>query len=181
MSKSVVVIGGGVIGTSCAHFLSKAGWRVTVIDRGTIGGGSSAANCGFVCPSHVLPLAEPGMVLEGVKSLLHKNSPLKIKLRPDPALWSWLIHFALRCNERDMLASARGIQPLLDASLSLYKELVASEGLDCEWQSRGLSVRLRIQGCVRRLRLDRPPAFRDVPAPGHSGTTATRCLNSNPR
>ena len=138
MSKSVVVIGGGVIGTSCAHFLSKAGWRVTVIDRGAIGGGSSAANCGFVCPSHVLPLAEPGMVLEGVKSLLHKNSPLKIKLRPDPALWSWLIHFALRCNERDMLASARGIQPLLDASLSLYKELVATEGLDCEWQSRGL-------------------------------------------
>jgi D-amino-acid dehydrogenase len=138
MSKSVVVIGGGVIGTSCAQFLSKAGWQVTVIDRGTIGGGSSAANCGFVCPSHVLPLAEPGMVAEGLAALLHKNSPLKIKLRLDPALWSWLIHFALRCNTRDMLASARGIQPLLDASLALYRELVETERLDCEWQSRGL-------------------------------------------
>ncbi len=143
MSKSVVVIGGGVIGTACAHFLSKAGWRVVVIDRGAIGGGSSAANCGFVCPSHVLPLAEPGMVLEGVKSLLHKNSPLKIRLRPDPALWSWLIHFALRCNERDMLTSARGIQPLLDASMGLYQELVATESLDCEWQSRGLLFAFR--------------------------------------
>ncbi|APW63877.1 NAD(P)/FAD-dependent oxidoreductase [Paludisphaera borealis] len=138
MSKSVLVIGGGVVGTSCAYFLSKAGWRVTVIDRGTIGGGSSAANCGFVCPSHVLPLAEPGMVAKGLASLLQKYSPLKIKLRPDPALWSWLIHFALRCNERDMLASARGIQPLLDASLALYHELVATENLDCEWESRGL-------------------------------------------
>jgi len=138
MSNSVIVIGGGVVGTSCAHFLAKSGWQVTVIDRGTIGGGSSAANCGFVCPSHVLPLAEPGMVVQGLATLLKKNSPLKIKLRPDPALWSWLLHFALRCNGRDMLASARGIQPLLDASLVLYRELVAAEGLDCEWQTRGL-------------------------------------------
>jgi D-amino-acid dehydrogenase len=78
------------------------------------------------------------MVAQGIASLLKKNAPLKIKLRPDPALWSWLIHFALRCNERDMLASARGIQPLLDASLALYEELATTEGIDCEWQHRGL-------------------------------------------
>ena len=55
-------IGGGVIGTACAYYLSRAGWQVTVVDRARIGGGSSHGNCGLVCPSHVLPLAEPGMV-----------------------------------------------------------------------------------------------------------------------
>jgi D-amino-acid dehydrogenase len=30
-----------------------------VIDRGALGGGCSKANCGYICPSHVLPLTEP--------------------------------------------------------------------------------------------------------------------------
>ena len=66
-AKHVVVIGGGVIGTACAYFLMRAGWRVTLIERGRVGGGSSHGNCGLVCPSHVLPLAEPGMVAKGLK------------------------------------------------------------------------------------------------------------------
>ena len=56
----VVVVGGGVIGTACAYYLAKAGRRVTLLDRGRVGGGCSHGNCGYVCPSHVLPLAAPG-------------------------------------------------------------------------------------------------------------------------
>ncbi|WP_165063850.1 NAD(P)/FAD-dependent oxidoreductase [Paludisphaera rhizosphaerae] len=138
MSQSVIVIGGGVVGTSCAYYLTRAGWNVTVIDRGAIGGGSSAGNCGFVCPSHVLPLTEPGMVGKGLASLFQKNSALKVKFRLDPALWSWMYHFARRCNERDMLEAARGIQPILESSLHLYQQLMKDEALDCEWHERGL-------------------------------------------
>ncbi len=138
MNKRVVVIGGGVVGTSCAYYLNKAGWDVTVIDKGAIGGGSSGGNCGYVCPSHVLPLTEPGMVMQGLASLFKKNSPFKIKPRLDPALWSWMLHFARRCNERDMLEAAHGIQPLLDASIALYREMIRDEVLDCEWKERGL-------------------------------------------
>jgi D-amino-acid dehydrogenase len=136
--RQVVVIGGGVIGTSCAYFLMKAGWRVTLIDRGQIGCGSSHGNCGLVCPSHVLPLAEPGMVGHGLKSLFQRNSPFAIKPRLDPALWSWLLHFAARCNERDMIEAGRGIQPLLLSSMALYQDLVERESLDCEFETRGL-------------------------------------------
>lgn len=137
-SRHVVVIGGGVIGAASAYFLARSGWRVTVIDQAGFAGGASHGNCGFVSPSHVLPLAEPGMVREGLKALLQKNSPLKIKPRLDPALWSWLIHFALRCNHKDMTAAAKGIQPLLEASRSLYQELIDAEALDCDWQRQGL-------------------------------------------
>jgi D-amino-acid dehydrogenase len=137
-SRHAVVIGGGVIGTACAHFLMKSGWKVTVLERGAIGGGSSHGNCGLVCPSHVLPLAEPGMVAQGIKSLFERNSPFAIKPRLDPALWSWLLHFAARCNERDMLEAGRGIQPLLLSSLELYRELIECEKIDCEFETRGL-------------------------------------------
>ncbi len=134
----VIVIGGGVIGAACAYFLMRAGRSVTLIDRGALGRGSSHGNCGLICPSHVLPLAEPGMVSTAIKSLFHRHSPFRIKPRFDPALWSWLLSFAGRCNERDMIAAGRGIQPLLLSSLKLYQELIERESLDCEFESRGL-------------------------------------------
>ena len=80
-----MVIGGGVIGVSCVHYLLRDGWQVTLLDRAGIGSGSSHGNCGFICPSHVLPLAEPGMVMKGIKSLFARNSPFAIKPRLDPA------------------------------------------------------------------------------------------------
>jgi D-amino-acid dehydrogenase len=133
-----VVIGGGVIGVSCAHYLMRDGWQVTLVDRAGVGSGSSHANCGFICPSHILPLAEPGMVMKGIKSLFARNSPFAIKPRLDPALWSWLLHFAARCNERDMIAAGRAIQALLKSSLPLYRELIEGEPLECEFESRGM-------------------------------------------
>lgn len=136
--RHAAVIGGGVIGMACAYDLARAGWRVTLVDQGRVGAGASRGNCGLVCPSHVLPLAEPGMVARGLAALFQKNAPLAIRLRPDPALWSWLIHFALRCNARDMIEAARGIQPLLESSLDLYQEWIGHESLDCEWERKGL-------------------------------------------
>jgi D-amino-acid dehydrogenase len=143
---SAVVVGSGVIGTACAYYLMRSGWKVGLIDRGALAGGSSHANCGFVCPSHVLPLAEPGMVGKALKSLLRRDSPFSIKPRLDPVLWSWLLHFARRCNERDMVEAGRGIQPLLLSSLELYRGLVADEALDCEFEERGMLFAYRAKG-----------------------------------
>ena len=84
---SVIVIGGGVIGAACAYYLARGGRAVTILDQGTFGRGCSHGNCGFVCPSHVLPLAVPGAVRTALRSLLHWNSPFAIKPRFDPALW----------------------------------------------------------------------------------------------
>jgi D-amino-acid dehydrogenase len=141
----VAVIGGGVIGTACAYFLMRAGRSVTLIERGRVGSGSSHGNCGFVCPSHVRPLAEPGMVVKGLKSLFQRNSAFAIKPRLDLGLWSWLLHFASRCNERDMIEAGHGIQPLLLSSMALYQDLVERESLDCEFETRGLLFAYRSQ------------------------------------
>lgn len=134
----VVVIGGGVIGAACAYYLSRAGRSVTVVDRGSFGRGCSHGNCGFVCPSHVLPLTVPGAVGAALRSLFQSNAPFAIKPRFDPALWGWLYRFARRCNAADMMTSGRAIQALLKSSRALYDELMAQEPLDCEWQTRGL-------------------------------------------
>ena len=135
--RHVIVVGGGVIGAACAHYLAEAGWRVTVLDRGRFGAGCSHANCGLVCPSHVLPLAGPGAVSSALRTMLARNAPLRVKPRLSLSLVRWLFAFARRCNRKDMLDSGRGIQPLLTSSRALYDELVRA-GLECEWEARGL-------------------------------------------
>src|SRR5438876_3383504 len=119
----VVVVGSGVIGASCAYFLARDGWRVTVIDQGEFGRACSHGNCGFVCPSHVLPLTVPGAVGAALKALFSRNAPFSIKPRLDPALWGWLIRFARRCNVADMMEAGRALQALLNSSRSLYDQL----------------------------------------------------------
>lgn len=47
-SADVVVIGGGVIGCSCAFFLARDGHRVILVDRGDLGSGTASASGGWV-------------------------------------------------------------------------------------------------------------------------------------
>ena len=47
-STEVIVIGGGVIGTSVAYYAAKAGKRVVLLDRGDIAAGTSGACDGFI-------------------------------------------------------------------------------------------------------------------------------------
>ncbi|WP_080875889.1 NAD(P)/FAD-dependent oxidoreductase [Oceanobacillus timonensis] len=60
MSYSVIVVGGGIIGTSSAYYLSKAGADVTLLEAKDIASGTSGA-----CDQHVLLQSKkPGPVLE---------------------------------------------------------------------------------------------------------------------
>lgn len=136
--QQCIIIGGGVIGTACAEFLSQRGYGVTIIERGEFGRGASHGNCGLVCPSHVLPLTEPGAWRMALRSLFNPQSPFRVKPRFDLRLWSWFFRFARRCNERDMLAAAGATQPLLLSSLELYAGLCERGDLVCEWQKQGL-------------------------------------------
>ena len=136
--RSAVIIGGGVVGTMAAYYLNRAGWAVTVVDQGTIGGGCSHGNCGYICPSHVLPLAAPGVLTSTLKTLFTKNSPLKV--RPGFALKNlgWFLRFARKCNRDSMLSAAVGIQAMLNSSRRLYDELLEDENLEVEWDTYGL-------------------------------------------
>src|SRR5262249_7022502 len=139
MSASrAIVVGGGVIGAACAHYLTQAGWQVTIIEQGEFGSGCSHGNCGFVCPSHVLPLAAPGAVRQALRSLSQRNSPFKVRLRFDPRLWRWLYRFARRCNTGAMMQAGQALHALLNSSRKLYGELVTDKALDCEWQPLGI-------------------------------------------
>lgn len=135
--EQVVIVGGGVIGAACAYYLAKSGRQVTIVEAGEFGKQCSHANCGLVCPSHALPLTEPGAVGKTIRSLFQRNAPFRIKPRWDPKLWSWFWKFARRCNKKQMLFAAKPRAELLSTSMALYRDLMETELTGCEWETRG--------------------------------------------
>ncbi|MEP7097135.1 MAG: FAD-dependent oxidoreductase [Dokdonella sp.] len=136
-TSDVLILGGGIIGLSCAYHLLEAGRSVTILERGTVACGSSHGNCGTLTPSHAMPLAAPGMISTALRWLFTADAPLRIKPRFDPALLRWLFGFAGHCNVRDFERAMRLKAPLLLRSRALIEELVNKERLDCEFEALG--------------------------------------------
>ena len=67
MSKEVLVIGGGIVGLCCAYYLKQEGHQVRVIDKSKMDQGASYVNAGYLTPSHIIPLAAPGVMKKGLK------------------------------------------------------------------------------------------------------------------
>jgi len=136
--ERVVVVGAGVIGVMCAWNLSNAGLKVTLVDGDKYGAACSQGNCGYVCPSHVLPLPQPGAVSKAIGGLLKRKSAFSVKPRFEASFLSWFWNFSKRCNQKDMLAAAAGRHALLQSSKQLYQSLIETEDIQCEWQEVGL-------------------------------------------
>lgn len=136
-NDDVLIIGGGVIGVCAAYYLAQRGVRVTVLERGEIGSGSSYGNAGLIVPSHSLPLAEPGALINGLKWMFDPESPFYIKPRADRDLAEWLVKFAAACTPARMRAAIPVLRDLGLASRALYDEL-SRLGFDFGYETRGL-------------------------------------------
>jgi D-amino-acid dehydrogenase len=88
-----IVIGGGIIGLSSAHYLQQSGWEVTVIDKHNFEDNASYGNAGYVCPSHFIPLASPGIVQQGLKMMWNSRSAFYVEPRLNWSLISWGLQF----------------------------------------------------------------------------------------
>ncbi len=89
-----MIIGGGIVGLCSAYFLQKEGHKVTVMDKSDITSGASFVNAGYITPSHIIPLASPGMISKGIKWMFNSSSPFYMQPRWDTDFfkWSWYFH-----------------------------------------------------------------------------------------
>ena len=62
MPRNITVLGAGIVGICCAASLQRDGHRVTVIDRGPPGEGTSFGNAGILSPASCVPMAVPGVL-----------------------------------------------------------------------------------------------------------------------
>ena len=121
----VIIIGGGVIGLCCAYYLHQAGCRVALLEKDSLGSGSSGGNAGLIVPSHFMPLAAPGVVGQGLKWLLDPESPFYIKPRLNADLVRWLWQFRRASTQAHVDRTMPLLLEMHLASLALYEQLAA--------------------------------------------------------
>lgn len=148
--KPIVVVGAGVVGLCCAYSLRRRGFDVVVIDRSSPGGATSHGNGGWVSPGFSCPVPEPEVRKTSLRWLLRPDSPLYIRLHPDPAFLRWLWAFWTRCNERDYQAGLDALARLNTHTMELYDAMVA-DGVDFEMYSQGLLFLCRTAAAANKI------------------------------
>jgi D-amino-acid dehydrogenase len=134
----VAIIGGGIIGLSSAYYLNKAGHEVTVIDKGDLSDGCSHGNAGMIVPSHIIPLAAPGMIAKGIRWMFNSTSPFYVKPRLNLDLLRWGFQFYKHANERHVQAAIPALKELSLYSKTQYQQLATDLPFDFGYAERGL-------------------------------------------
>ena len=148
--KNVLVIGGGVIGLCTAYYLALDGHQVSVVDQSTMDSGASYVNAGLLSPSHIIPLAAPGVARQGLKWMFNSSSPLFIKPRLDKEFLKWAWAFNKSCSQENVERSMKAIKDISLLSSDLFSQIKASEGFDFQLEKKGLLMLCQTEAMMKK-------------------------------
>lgn len=145
--KPTLIIGGGIVGLFSAYFLQKEGIEVTVIDRTDLQDNCSTGNAGMIVPSHIIPLAAPGMVTKGITWMFSSKSPFYIHPRLDYKLLQWCLLFFRSANEKQVAKAIPYLKNLSLLSKALYLDFKAEHPeAALALQEKGLMMAYQTEG-----------------------------------
>lgn len=136
--KNVIVIGGGVIGLSSALYLQRAGHKVTVIDKDDFKDNCSYGNLGYVCPSHFIPLAAPGIVWQGIKWMFNSRSPFYVQPSLNVSLIDWGLKFMRSATQKNVEQAAAPLKDIAVFSQGEYRQWEAIPDFDMAFEQKGM-------------------------------------------
>lgn len=126
------------MGLSSALYLRQAGHQVTVIDKGDFSDNCSYGNAGYVCPSHFIPLATPGIVWKGLKWMFNSRSPFYVQPSLNPALVDWGFKFMRSAKQHKVDAAAVPLRDIALLSQGEYKSWTKLPDFDFGYEHKGL-------------------------------------------
>ena len=142
----IAILGSGVIGTTAAYYLAKAGHEVTVLERQSGPAlETSYANAGEVSPGYSAPWAGPGVPAKAIQWLLMQHSPLVIKPMLDAAMWHWGLRMLRNCTEARYRVNKARMVRLAEYSRDCLKQLRADTGIRYDERMQGTLQLFRTQ------------------------------------
>ena len=134
----ILILGAGVIGTTSAYYLAKAGHDVTVVDRQPGAGlDTSFGNAGELSYGYASPWAGPGVPLKAIKWLTMADGPLVIRPMLDPRMWLWGLQLLGNCTERAYALNKSRMVRVAEYSREKMIELRAATGISYEGREQG--------------------------------------------
>jgi len=147
----VLVIGGGVIGTTTAWFLHRDGHEVTLLDRErALAAEGSFANGGMLHASHTEPWNTPAAVGQLLRWLGRDDSPLLLRPAQLPRLLFWGLGFLRYSRPHHHARNTRINARLAVYSLEVMRALRAETGLHYEERASGILKIFRDRGELER-------------------------------
>lgn len=133
-----IVLGSGIIGTTTAYYLAKAGHEVHVIDRQAEAAmETSFANGGVIHTSEAEPWSRPGMPRAVLGWLGKEDAPMLLRLSALPSMWLWGLDFIRNCNvERYRKAIGVNLR-LANHTLEVLKTLRADTRVAYDLMQKG--------------------------------------------
>lgn len=126
--KSILVIGGGLVGAACALRLRAAGVQVTLIDPGDKHRGASYGNAGHIGSEQVAPWSAWGNVLRAPKASFGMGGPLDFRWS-DAGLWTpWSMQFLRACDPARFERGREALIELLADSLPAWQRIAELAG-----------------------------------------------------
>lgn len=127
-SRTALIIGGGVVGTTTALALQRAGWAVTLVEAEDTPRAASWGNAGHIATEQAEPIASPKMVRGFAGKLFCRGGALAL---PPREIGTWL-PFALRllgAARADRYARAHeALAALLAQAMPAWRRHVAALG-----------------------------------------------------
>jgi D-amino-acid dehydrogenase len=136
--KSIGILGGGISGLFSAYYLLREGYQVTIIEKGSFQDGCSFGNAGMIVPSHIIPLAQPGMIAKGMRWMLNSESPFYVKPRLSWELGKWGYLFWKYSTDAHVKRSIPILRDISLLSKRLFQELSEEDELAFGWKEKGL-------------------------------------------
>lgn len=120
----VVVIGAGIVGSSCAWHLRRKGLEVTLIDQVEPGMSCSYGNASCLSRSSVIPFSYPGMINKVPGWMLDPLGPMRIRPLDFPALAPWFWQFWRVSSMQKVEQIAIAQKKLMDTVFEDYDDIL---------------------------------------------------------
>ena len=147
----VIVLGGGVIGTTAAFELQDDGHEVTLVERNSgVGQFTSFANAGLVAPGHAFAWASPKAPKILLKSLWRNDQAFRFRPSLSPALWGWTMKFLRECTAERARINTQHKHRLCTYSRAVMHDITASGKIAYDGSDNGLLFFHRTQQTLDR-------------------------------
>jgi D-amino-acid dehydrogenase len=118
----VAIVGGGIIGISCALALLDSGRSVTLVEPNAPGAGTAGGSAGYLSDGEIFPVAQPAVVRDLPRMLFDRDGPLVIRPEAWPTMLPWGLRFLAAARPSEV---ARGTAALAALNRLALEALIA--------------------------------------------------------
>jgi len=121
----VLIVGGGIVGISCALSARERGLSVVVCDPGEARRRASYGNAGCISRSSLFPMSGPGLWKNLPNYLMNRDPGLRLDYLTLPRIAPWIIGFMRAANMKALRHAATALDRMMSRAFDAHMHLAS--------------------------------------------------------